>query len=64
MAQLRADGEFEKADSLLEIAQVYLLKLLELEQWAAEYQLDTQKFQQSVSQWQQEFALKAAKALI
>lgn len=64
MAQLRADGEFEKADSLLEIAQVYLLKLLELEQWAAEYQLDTQKFQQSVSQWQQEFALKVAKALI
>ena len=64
MAQLRADGEFEKADSLLEIAQVYLLKLLELEQWAAEYQLDTQKFQESVSQWQQEFALKAAKALI
>ena len=30
VAQLRADGEFEKADDLLEISQTYLLKLLEL----------------------------------
>lgn len=64
IAQLRAEGEFEKADDLLEITQTYLLKLLELEQWAAEYALDTEKFQASVDQWQQEFALKAAKALI
>ena len=62
-AQLRARGEFEKADDLLEIAQTYLLKLLEMEQWAAEYQLDTAKFQASLYQWQQEFQLSAAKAL-
>lgn len=62
-AQLRAQGEFEKADDLLEIAQTYLLKLLEMEQWAAEYQLDTAKFQASLYQWQQEFQLSAAKAL-
>ncbi len=62
-AQLRAQGEFEKADDLLEIAQTYLLKLLDLEQWAAEYQLDTAKFQASLYQWQQEFQLSAAKAL-
>ena len=64
IAQLRAEGEFQKADDLLEISQTYLLKLLELEQWAAEYQLDTQKFQASVAQWQQEFALQMAKLLI
>lgn len=62
--QLRAEGEFEKADSLLEISQTYLMKLLELEQWAAEYQLSTQKFQASVSQWQQEFLMKAAQLLM
>ena len=62
-AQLRAQGEFEKADDLLEIAQTYILKLLEMEQWAAEYQLDTAKFQASLYQWQQEFQLSAAKAL-
>ena len=62
-AQLRAQGEFEKADDLLEIAQTYLLKLLDMEQWAAEYQLDAAKFQASIYQWQQEFQLSAAKAL-
>ena len=62
-AQLRAQGEFEKADDLLEIAQTYILKLLEMEQWAAEYQLDTAKFQASLYQWQQEFQLSAAKAM-
>ena len=64
MAQLRAEGEFGKADDLLQIAQTYLLKLLELEQWAAEYELSTEKFQTSVEQWQQEFWLKAAKSLL
>ena len=64
MAQLRAEGEFGKADDLLQIAQTYLLKLLELEQWAAEYQLDTQKFQASVAQWQQEYWLQVAKLLM
>ena len=63
IAQLRAEGAFEKADSLLELAQTYLLKLLSLEQWAAEYQLDTQKFQASVSQWEQEYLLKVAQLL-
>lgn len=64
ISQLRAEGEFEKADDLLDVAQTYLLKLLELEQWAAEYQLDTKKFEASVSQWQQEFWLDVAKMLI
>jgi len=64
VAQLRADGEFEKADDLLEISQTYLLKLLELEQWAAEYQLDQAKFLASPDEWQQEFLLKASKTLI
>lgn len=61
--ELRANGEFETANDLLEISQTYLLKLLELEQWAAEYQLSTQKFQTSVDQWQQEYLLNVMKLL-
>ena len=62
--QLRAEGKFQAADDLLEISQTYLLKLLELEQWAAEFGLDNAKFQASVAQWQQEYWLTAAKLLL
>ena len=64
IAQLRAEGEFEKADALLEVSQTYLLKLLALEQWAAEFQLDTKKFEASVSQWQQEYGMKILQLLL
>ena len=63
IAQLRAQGQFETADALLEVSQTYLLKLLALEQWAAEYQLNTQKFQADVEQWEQEYMLKIAQLL-
>ena len=62
--QLRAEGKFQAADDLLEISQTYLLKLLALEQWAAEYALDNAKFEASVTQWQQEYWLQAAKLLL
>lgn len=64
IAQLRAQGEFEKADEMMEISQAYLLKLLDLEQWAAEYSLDTAKFEESIRQWEQEYRLSLAKTLI
>ena len=62
--RLRAEGKFQTADDLLEISQSYLLKLLELEKWAAEYALDSAKFKSSVSQWQQEYLLQIAKLLM
>ena len=64
IARLRADGEFEKADEMMEISQTYLLKLLELEQWAAQYGLDVAKFEESIRQWEKEYQLSLAKALI
>ena len=64
IAQLRAEGQFQTADDLLEISQTYLLKLLELEQWAAEYSLDNAKFEAGVAQWQQEYWLQVAKLLM
>jgi len=62
IANLRAQGEFEKADALLQIAQTYLEKLLDMEKWAAEFGLEQNKFQNSVYQWQMEFLQKAAAA--
>lgn len=52
---LRAQGEFQKADAALEIAQNYLTQLISLEQWAAEYNLSAAQFQESVRQWEAEF---------
>lgn len=60
MAALRAEGEYEKADELLQLTQEYLGKLTQLQQWAAEYDLSAAKFAQSVSQWQQEYDQKQA----
>lgn len=60
MAQLRAEGEFEKAEQLLELTQAYLGKLTDLQQWAAEYDLSAAKFAESISQWQQEYDQKQA----
>ena len=64
IAALRAQGEFEKADEMMEISQTYLLKLLDMEKWAAQHALDVEKFEESVRQWEQEFRLKLAGTLI
>lgn len=57
IADLRAQGEFEKADKLLEITQTYLSQLISLEQWQAEFGLSQQQFQASLQQWQAEYDL-------
>lgn len=57
---LRAQGEFEKADKALEISQSYLSQLVSLEQWAAEYNLSYDQFQASLEQWQAEYELAMA----
>ena len=54
---LRTQGEFAKANQVLEISQAYLQQLLSLERWAAEYNLSAAKFQETVRQWENEFAL-------
>ena len=59
IADLRAQGAFEKADALLELTQVYLGKLVELQQWGAEYALDVTQFNAQLQQWQAEFDLAA-----
>lgn len=57
IADLRAQGEFEKADAALQITQQYLAQLVSLEQWAAEYNLSVDQFNESIRQWEAEYNL-------
>jgi hypothetical protein len=60
IADLRAQGEFEKADALLALSQQYLSQLMSLEQWSMEFGLSVAQFNESLRQWQAEFAMAAA----
>ena len=51
MAQLRAQGEFEKADALLGVTQQYLAQLMSLEQWGMQYDLSVDQFNAQLAQW-------------
>lgn len=54
---LRVQGEFEKAEKAFEITQEYLARLMEMEQWAAEYHLSAAQFNESVRRWEAEYEL-------
>lgn len=60
IADLRAQGEFEKADALLQLTQQQLSQLISLEQWGAEYAMSKEQMQQSLEQWQKEYELSKA----
>ena len=60
IADLRARGEFEKADALLQLTQQQLSQLISLEQWGAEYAMSKEQMQQSLEQWQKEYELSKA----
>lgn len=55
---LRVQGEFDKADAMLEITQEYLAQLMSLEQWAAEYNFSVEQFNASLKQWEAEYNLE------
>lgn len=60
IADLRAKGEFEKADALLQLTQQQLSQLISLEQWGADYTMSKEQMQQSLEQWQKEYELNKA----
>ena len=64
IADLRAQGEFEKADALLSITQSYLSELKSLEQWALQTNLSVDEFNIAVDEWEKEFNQKAQQFLI
>ena len=63
IADLRAKGEFEKADKVLEISNKYLTELQNLEKWAKEKNVGVQEFNAKLSEWQNEYSLDVGKYL-
>ena len=63
IADLRAQGEFTKADQLLQLSQTYLQQLISIEQWGAEFNLSVDQFNKQIEQWNYEYELKVADLL-
>ena len=63
IADLRAQGEFQKADALLQLSQTYLQQLISIQQWSAEFNLSVDQFNKQIEQWNNEFELKVADLL-
>lgn len=57
IADLRSQGEFEKANQLLNISQKYLSELMDLYQWAKETNVSIDEFNLQVAQWEENFKL-------
>lgn len=63
IADLRAQGEFQKADALLQLSQNYLQQLIAIKQWGAEFNLNVDQFNKQLEQWNHEFEIKVADLL-
>ena len=60
IADLRAQGEYKKADAVLELTQNFLGQLMSLEQWALNYQLDVDQFNFQLEKWQADYTQSSA----
>lgn len=58
IAELRANGEFQKADAALDLSQQYLQQLFQLEQWALQTNLSIDQFNAQVDQWAASYNLQ------
>lgn len=58
ISDLRAQGEFQKADSLLEISQSYLTQLMQLQQWALSYNMSVDEFNNEVDKWKANYEMQ------
>ncbi len=57
IADLRSQGEFEKANQLLTISQNYLSQLMDLYTWAKETNVSIDEFNLQVAQWEENYKL-------
>jgi len=55
ISDLRAQGEFERADKMLELTQTYLSELRAIEEYAANYNLSVDQMNTAIAQWEEEF---------
>lgn len=60
ISDLRAQGEFQKADSLLEISQTYLTQLMQLQQWALSYNMSVDDFNNEVDRWKANYEMQVS----
>ena len=60
IADLRAQGEFQKADQLLTLSQQYLAKAMELAQWNANWALSQEEMARELEQWEANHAIQVA----
>lgn len=63
IADLRAQGEFQKADAVLELAQTYLAQMMDNIKWGAEFNLSVDQFNAQIAQWNHEFELKVGEVM-
>ena len=64
VADLRAQGEFQKADQLLSISQNYLGQLMNLYKWAQETNLGVDEFNTQIAQWEENYKMSLLNAEI
>ena len=57
---LRAKGEYEKADALLDVTQKNLSQLITLEKWSASWENTQAQLQRSLEQWEKSYELSRA----
>jgi hypothetical protein len=55
ISDLRAQGEFERADKLLQMAQQHLSELRQIEQYAVNHNLSVDQANAAIDQWEEEF---------
>jgi len=63
IADLRAQGEFQKADSLLQLSQTYLSQLIDIQQWAAQFNLSVDEFNKEIEKWNLNYEMDVAQLL-
>lgn len=63
ISDLRAQGEFEKADQLLSLTQSYLSQLMNLEQWALQENMSVDQFNSQLQKWVDEYNLNVQQYL-
>lgn len=56
IGDLRAKGEFDKADAMLELTQTFLSEMRNIEEFAANYNLNVDQINTAISQWEADYA--------
>ncbi|MBQ9347465.1 MAG: hypothetical protein IJT94_09035, partial [Oscillibacter sp.] len=62
VADLRAQGEYQKADALMNIASEYNSRLFALEQWTQEFNVGVNQFNAALDQWNAEMNFQLRQA--